>query len=444
MFTLLSPAISTRILFGSCNKPYLPQPLWSPILKLNADIWIWTGDAVYHDRPHISCFDAIYNYLLHNNTTTLHCHHLGIGTINSSIYETNFNQQLSVNQYQQLLTNNKTKIIGTWDDHDYGKNDGDYKHPYKYEAKRQFLKFLNVSMKNPIHNHDGMYSYHSYTFHNNLVIDIYLFDNRFFSNPYQHILLGDEQWNWLVNRLLLSTSNISIFVSGTQILPYYRGYYSECWSSVSKPDRQKLIELILKYNIKNAVLISGDVHYGEIMKYECFNYNRNDDETVRLLYEITSSGLTHSWSNNYLWIFNVINNISHLYLSEDGATLGIINDLNFGEIEIISNNNQITNLYLRVHGQYGNKLEIDLMDKKQAIIDANIDKQNVRNWHKNNIINDDWICIGYNQPSKWKSMLYIRFMFIIYEIMFNLKVIVFSVIAMVVVAAVFYRGRFIG
>jgi len=37
---------TTLIAFGSCSKPYLPQPAWESVLRMKPHMWLWTGDAV--------------------------------------------------------------------------------------------------------------------------------------------------------------------------------------------------------------------------------------------------------------------------------------------------------------------------------------------------------------------------------------------------------------
>jgi hypothetical protein len=43
--------------------------------------------------------------------------------------------------YSQLRT--KTGIIGIWDDHDYGVNDGDSRNPAKIRIKQIYLDYLD-------------------------------------------------------------------------------------------------------------------------------------------------------------------------------------------------------------------------------------------------------------------------------------------------------------
>ena len=405
---------STRILFGSCNKEYLNQPLWPNINQRDPDIWIWTGDIVYQDRPNKECFKALYDYInpFNPEIDEFHCRMLGKGAKKPNQYHHTFNLQLQNPGYQQLVNNKKTKIIGIWDDHDFGHNDGCCHNPFKQQAKDALLKFLEIPLDDPIRNRDGVYSFHTFTFgstKNPLIIDIYLMDIRWFSDPKKDILFGDEQWEWLDNKMRERSSskqvNISLFVSGVQILPFYRGYWSEAWAGKSAVDRMKFMEAILNYNISNPILISGDVHWGEQMRYNCKNKMTNE---YKSLYEITSSGLTHSWGYTYPRYWVLLKNLAHL-LSADGAIIGLTNDLNFGEIEVIDTDDDedIDNIYLRVYGVDGVILEIDLMDGQYQNIDE--DGKGIIDKHVNdsNANGNEWICVGFNQPSVWRSRLYL-------------------------------------
>ena len=48
----LGRAEVTKLAFGSCSKPSLPQPLWGAIREYGPHVWVWGGDNVYADeRP---------------------------------------------------------------------------------------------------------------------------------------------------------------------------------------------------------------------------------------------------------------------------------------------------------------------------------------------------------------------------------------------------------
>ena len=48
------------------------------------------------------------------------------------------------NQKGYVSLTNNIPVMATWDDHDYGKNDGGIESPTKKEAQQVFLDFLNI------------------------------------------------------------------------------------------------------------------------------------------------------------------------------------------------------------------------------------------------------------------------------------------------------------
>merc|ERR1712129_595557 len=103
------------------NKHFREQPLWPSIVARHPDIWMWTGDIVYHDRPNIGCARALFDFVnpFNQSTTRFHCHRIGYGPY-QHFYDQNFLEQSQHDGYLQLTQNNKTEIIGVWDDHDFG------------------------------------------------------------------------------------------------------------------------------------------------------------------------------------------------------------------------------------------------------------------------------------------------------------------------------------
>jgi alkaline phosphatase D len=70
------------------------------------------------------------------------------------------------------------------------------------------------------------------------------------------------------------------------MLPTEHAY--EKWANFPQ-EREKLLNLISNSGAKTPILLSGDRHIAEIMKLQ-------DSRFPNGLYEITSSGLTHTWS----------------------------------------------------------------------------------------------------------------------------------------------------
>ncbi len=137
----------TTIAFGSCNKHDEPQPLWADILAQQPDLWVWLGDNVYGD------------------------------TKNMRKLAQKYREQLARPEYQELLT--EVPVIGTWDDHDYGVNDGGKAFGPKEASRDLMLEFLHVPQGRPVWDRQG--AYQSYTFGPaGQRVKVLLLDTRYF------------------------------------------------------------------------------------------------------------------------------------------------------------------------------------------------------------------------------------------------------------------------
>ncbi len=253
-----------RMAFGSCNRQDAPQPLWKPIIADRPDLWIWMGDNIYGDSPVMDTLRAKY-------------------------------ARQNANPDYQLLKAS-TPIIGVWDDHDYGINDGDKRFAQKKESRDLMFDFLTVPAGAPERKREGGYSAHTYGTGDQQV-KVILLDGRYFRDTLSRLdrqyqvnltgqMLGDAQWKWLEEELNTSTARVNFIVSGVQFLPTEHVY--EKWANFPK-EREKLLDLIARSGAQTPILMSGDRHISEIMKLE-------DTRFPGGLVEITASGLTHTWS----------------------------------------------------------------------------------------------------------------------------------------------------
>ena len=88
-----------------------------------------------------------------------------------------YDLQKSHPDYQQLLK--QTEVIGIWDDHDFGLNDGGREYPMKDESKEELFRFLDVPDDHPARERKG--AYQSYTYTSSLgTLKIILLDARYF------------------------------------------------------------------------------------------------------------------------------------------------------------------------------------------------------------------------------------------------------------------------
>lgn len=259
------------IAFGSCNKTNLPNILWDDILKDRPDVWIWGGDNVYADTDDANELKDFYS------------------------------KQLAVSGYQKLLK--KVKVLGTWDDHDYGINDGGVDFHFKKTSQELFLDFLNVPKDDKRRKREGIYHSEEFALKNGTV-KVLILDTRYFRtsltdatdgkkryqpNRYgEGTILGKEQWNWLTSELKASTANFNIIVTSIQLLSNKHGY--ETWGNFPH-EVDRFINLLAKSKAKGVIVLSGDRHISDFSKTSVTNVSYP-------LIDFTSSGLTHSSSNN--------------------------------------------------------------------------------------------------------------------------------------------------
>lgn len=143
------------------------------------------------------------------------------------------------------------------------------------------------------------------------------FFDRFQPN-FEGDFLGQEQWEWLETSLKRSTATVNILVNGLQVHAdrFWDGNMVEDWARFPLA-QHRLYNTILKSNVSSPILVSGDVHMSELLRKDCkrqkdarFDKNNNNDDdsdTVadnntrqnsRMLLEVTTSGMTHSWGTN--------------------------------------------------------------------------------------------------------------------------------------------------
>ncbi|MCB0363589.1 MAG: alkaline phosphatase D family protein, partial [Bdellovibrionales bacterium] len=239
--------------FGSCNKETLPQPLWPAIEALKPQFFMWVGDSVYGD------------------------------TSNADILKKKYQKQLHQPEYSRLIGH--IPIIGTWDDHDYGKNNAGRNWQYKDIAQIYFLDFIGEPLTSPRRQQSGLYTSYLYG-PPHRQIKLILLDTRYHKSTPADIpadILGEEQWKWLENELTNSPAQAHFLVSSFSILsPSIGG--GEQWIDY-KESWERLNRLIVDKKPKGLIVLTGDRHFGGMLSKKL-----DDGQTY---YELMSSGLTH-------------------------------------------------------------------------------------------------------------------------------------------------------
>lgn len=270
----------SRIAFGSCANEHRPQPVWDAINKLDPQLFIFTGDNVYADSPDPAKIKASYDKLAAVP---------GFATLRESV-----------------------PVIATWDDHDYGKNDAGAEFEGKEAAKEAFMDFFKTPEDSPIRKRGGIYDAKIFGPEGKRV-QVILLDTRWFRGPIRKMtkeelraaraeagkkvgrylpdeesdssILGEEQWNWLVEELK-KPAELRLLVSSIQVIPNEHGW--EKWGNLPR-ERKKLLDTI-RDNARHVIILSGDRHSSEISLLP----PETDGGPFYPLYEVTASGLNQT------------------------------------------------------------------------------------------------------------------------------------------------------
>ncbi len=257
----------SRVAFGACHKLDRPFGVWDVIRARDPALFIFLGDTVYLDTIDMRAKAAEYAKL-------------------AAVPEfANFRKHVP--------------IISTWDDHDYGENDGGASYPKRDESQQIFLDFFREPADSPRRTRAGVY-------HALLLgppgrrTQIILLDTRYFRSPLrpdtrggylpQHdpnaTMLGDVQWKWFAQQLRVP-AELRLIVSSIQV--EHEDQPNEKWANMPA-ERAKLFKTIADANASGVIFISGDRHHGEI--------SRMDIGAGYTICDITSSGLNCSYEPN--------------------------------------------------------------------------------------------------------------------------------------------------
>ena len=256
------------IIFGSCIDQNKPQPIWKEVLKLKPDLLVLAGDNIYSSTPDQGAISAQYE------------------------------KQNSHQDFKKVRE--AVPILATWDDHDFGQNDGGTTNPRKNEARTAFIN--NWPYVKELLKSSGAV-YHSRFFGKRPeLLQIILLDTRFdrtdliankqnwverFFNPKPYSpnnapdsrILSEEQWHWLEAELG-KPADFKILVSSIQLIA--NDHQFEKWGNFPH-ERLRLFNLINKKKIKNLIIVSGDRHMSAIAKIEL--------DEIGSLYELTASAI---------------------------------------------------------------------------------------------------------------------------------------------------------
>ncbi|MBS1581739.1 MAG: alkaline phosphatase family protein [Bacteroidetes bacterium] len=244
---------------GSCayiNEPAYDRPgtpygggyaIFNSIADQHPDLMVWLGDNVYLREPDWGSWSGF----LHR-----------------------YSQARALPELQRLLRG--THHYATWDDHDFGPNDGDGSFINADMARRAFDLFW----PNPASGAPGVggittsFSYAD--------VDVFLLDDRTFRVPPDVVtdsatMLGKAQIDWLVRALKYSDASFKLVALGGQFLNTAKVY--ETYATYPA-ERQRIIDRIAREGISGVVFLTGDRHFTELAKLDLPNGKPLYDLTV--------------------------------------------------------------------------------------------------------------------------------------------------------------------
>jgi alkaline phosphatase D len=269
------PKVVEKIAFGSCYSPRdKKDSMFDAVIGQKPDVFVFLGDNIYGD------------------------------TADMAVLTKKYAELEAVQGFRQLR--DATRLIATWDDHDYGINDGGKSYSMREESEQIFLDFFKDPADSPRRARPGVYG--SYTFGTpGKICQLLVLDTRYFRDEIpgskakkkkgtvgwyeptkdeSKTLLGEGQWKWLDQQLQVP-ADLRIIASSIQMLSFEKGM--ENWGNVPH-EQKRLFELLKKHQAHHTFAISGDVHFAELSKKDLGNYP---------FYDLTSSGFSHtskSWA----------------------------------------------------------------------------------------------------------------------------------------------------
>lgn len=229
------PTTKTKVClaFGSCAHSK-PLKLWSQMADRGAQGLVLLGDTPYIDSTKLA------------------------------VARGKHRDFLRVPELANLI--HTTPTWGTWDDHDFGKNDSDGTLPGKGNARQAFVEYRANAEYG--HAGEGIYTKFRYG-----PVEVFVLDTRWFArtepspfDPSKPTLLGAEQWKWLKAALLESTAPFKLITCG-MIWDDKENSESDDWGTYSH-ERNALFQFLGDNKISGAVLIGGDIHCSRLLQYK--------------------------------------------------------------------------------------------------------------------------------------------------------------------------------
>ncbi len=271
------PKVITKIAFGSCVDQDKPVPIFDTIASAKPELMLLIGDNMYADLDKKV-------------------------KVTPDVIREKYQQMAKVPGFIKLKAT--CPLLGTWDDHDYGKNDAGADWEHKDAAQKEFHDFFGTPANDPRRTQKGIY--HAEIFGTpGKRVQIILLDTRYFRSPLKKgpfdpktriapyltnndpgaTMLGEDQWKWLEAQLK-KPAELRLLVSSIQVISDEHPF--EKWTTIPK-ERERLYALLNSTGANGVMILSGDRHLADIsLDNKVLSYP---------LYDITSSGFNQATKN---------------------------------------------------------------------------------------------------------------------------------------------------
>ena len=259
----------TRVAFGSCATQEKPLPIYDAIVAFKPQLYLALGDNIYAD------------------------------TQDMKVMAEKYERMKTLPAYAKLIKS--CPVLGTWDDHDMGKNDAGVEYPKKKEAQELFHDFFDTPKDSPKRTQEGVYSSETLGPEGKR-LQIIMLDTRYFrtalkrgkrepgmtytpyipDNDEAAAVLGEAQWKWLGEELR-KPADLRLLVSSIQVVANDHGF--EKWGNMPI-ERTRLLKLIAETKAEHVVVLSGDRHLAEL--------SLETQGVPYPIYDLTSSGLNQA------------------------------------------------------------------------------------------------------------------------------------------------------
>ncbi|MEW6129071.1 MAG: alkaline phosphatase D family protein [Acidobacteriota bacterium] len=261
----------SRMVIGSCVQQGKAQPIWEKMVEQKPQLSLLIGDNIYGDTEDMNVLKQKYEMLA---------------------------GEKGFQKFKKTAP-----ILATWDDHDYGLNDGGANYPARVESQKVFLDFWGEPKDSPRRGREGVYDAKVFGTEGKRV-QIILLDTRYFRSPLKRCtscapnqgryepdndstktMLGDAQWKWLEEQLRVP-AEVRIIASSIQLIAEDHGW--EKWGNLPL-ERQRFFNLVRDTKASGVIVISGDRHLAELSMI--------DAGVGYPIYDLTASGLNNASPN---------------------------------------------------------------------------------------------------------------------------------------------------